>query len=208
MIKQFIKKRIGIVQNFENKEGGFTLVEALTAIFILTFVVVGLMTVVSDSLFATKYAKDEITANYLLQEVVDFVRNDRDTAVFLNIGEGIDSSWSDFVESYTRVEVGCSSSSGCIVDVNLSDNNLRPCSSPACSYLYLYEGDDTGNLKSFYVTKDYPFGITGRVKTNFQRTLKVAEEGNNQLKVEVTVNWKNGNLSKSRSLSTTLSKWQ
>lgn len=208
MIKQFIKKRIGIVQNFENKEGGFTLVEALTAIFILTFVVVGLMTVVSDSLFATKYAKDEITANYLLQEVVDFVRNDRDTAVFLNIGEGINSSWSDFVEEYTRVEAGCSSSSGCIVDVNLSDNNLRLCSSPACSYLYLHEGDNVADLKSFYVTKDYPFGITGRVKTNFQRTLKVTEEGANQLKVEVTVNWKNGNLSKSRSLSTTLSKWQ
>jgi len=61
---------------------GFTLVEAMFAIFILTFVIVQLMTVVSSSLYSARYAKQEIIMNFLIQEALDGIRNDRDSSVF------------------------------------------------------------------------------------------------------------------------------
>lgn len=205
MIINRIKNNITVIKDIKNKNGGFTLVEALTAIFILTFVVVGLMTVVSDSLFATKYARDEITANYLLQEAIDFVRNDRDTSVFLNVENDINTAWTNFYTKYTNV--GCNNTSvGCTIDVNVpSGSNIFTCSSDDCRYLYL---DETATSNSFYLTNNHPSGKSGKTRTNFKRTLTVVSEGDDQLVVTAKVSWKNGNLNKSRVLTTTLSKWQ
>ena len=202
MFKQIIKNRISLISKSKNKQGGFTLVEALTAIFILTFVVVGLMTVVSDSLFATKYAKDEITVNYLLQEAIDYVRNDRDTMVFLNREVGIGDAWTSFYTKYTTANCN-NTTSGCSLDVNTSNGNLISCPSSGCSNLYLDESI-TGNY--FYSTES--LGTTRKIKTNFKRMLNVTSVGDSQIEVKATVYWRNGNSNKSRFLTTTLSKWQ
>lgn len=200
-----IKNKIEIIKSIKNKNGGFTLVEALTAIFVLTFVVVGLMTVVSDSLFATKYARDEITANFLLQEAIDFVRNDRDTRVFLNTNYDINTAWSNFYATYDNAECE-NTTTGCALDVHVpSGPNVFSCSNDGCRYLYL---DETASSGSFYLTINHPGGTSGKTRTNFKRTLTVVNQGEDQLLVTAKVNWKNGNLNKSRTLTTTLSKWQ
>lgn len=212
MIIKNIKNKIEEIKNIKNKNSGFTLVEALTAIFVLTFVVVGLMTVVSDSLFATKYARDEITANFLLQETIDFVRNDRDTSVFLNTSSDINTAWDSFYAKYEAV--GCNNTStGCTLNANVSSgSNIFSCTVDACRYLYLEdpEGDKDNSNNSFYITRDHPSWTSAKPRTNFRRTLKVVKQGvdNNQLVVTAKVYWKNGNLNKSRTLTTTLSKWQ
>ncbi|HPK13990.1 MAG TPA: type II secretion system protein, partial [Candidatus Paceibacterota bacterium] len=92
-------------------EGGFTLVEAMFAIFILTFVVVGLMTVVSSSLYSARYAKQEITMNFLIQEALDGIRNDRDNRVFL---DGVD--WESFVDEY---KYKCLENKGCQIEIGV-----------------------------------------------------------------------------------------
>lgn len=200
-----IKNKIEIIKSIKNKDGGFTLVEALTAIFVLTFVVVGLMTVVSDSLFATKYARDEITANFLLQEAIDFVRNDRDTRVFLNINYDINTAWNNFYATYDNAECE-NTATGCTLDVHVpSGPNVFSCSNDSCRYLYQ---DETASSGSFYMTNNYPGGTSGKTRTNFKRTLTVVNKGEDQLLVTAKVSWKNGNLNKSRTLTTTLSKWQ
>lgn len=203
MINNINKNKINLFNNLKNQQGGFTLVEALTAIFILTFVVVGLMTVVSDSLFATKYARDEITANYLLQEAIDYVRNDRDTRVFLST-LGIDQSWDGFYKTY--VDAGCGGEYGCALDVNTTGGNLTACSSAGCSYLYLKE--DLSRYDEYFYSTSNSLPTTLKVKTNFRRTLKVTSEVDGQIQVIVKVTWKNGNIPRDRELATTLSKWQ
>lgn len=204
MFKNINKNKIKLFNNLKNQQAGFTLVEALTAIFILTFVVVGLMTVVSDSLFATKYAKDEITANYLLQEAIDYVRNDRDTSVFLST-LGIEQSWTNFYQRY--VNAGCNNETyGCALDVNTDEGNLVACPSAGCSSLYLKEVLSVDD-KYFYSTNN-GLPTDGKIKTNFKRTLKVTSKNEGQIDVEVLVSWKNGNSSRSRNLKTTLSRWQ
>src|SRR5574343_579243 len=162
MIINRIKNNITVIKDIKNKHGGFTLVEALTAIFILTFVVVGLMTVVSDSLFATKYAKDEITANYLLQEAIDYVRNDRDTRVFLNTTKGMDEAWSAFYQTYANANCHLE---GCALDANVSGGNLTACPTAGCSYLYLDESLDPLD-RYFYSTNNGGISIALKLKTN------------------------------------------
>jgi len=196
MINFKIKKNKGPVSP---SQGGFTLVETMFAIYILTFTIVGLMTVVANSLFSARYAKDEITVNYLLQEVVDYVRNDRDTTVFLESG----GDWNSFFETYDN----CSAPNGCYFDVltpNPSPVDPKTCPSGECPFLYY---DESANDTPFYVNEDGDMGI--KVKTNFKRKIIIQNASNpDEIDVTITINWKNGSKEVTRSLSTSLMNWQ
>ncbi len=61
-----------------NTKSGFTLVETLIAISILLISISGPLVIISQALKSSYYARDEITAFYLAQEVVEFLRNQRD----------------------------------------------------------------------------------------------------------------------------------
>lgn len=186
-----------------NLVSGFTLVEAMTAIFILTFAIVGLMTMVSSSLFAAKYARDDITVNYLLQESIDYIRNDRDTMVFLASGAGsTDPLWTNFSDKYNA----CSVARGCWIDVlaDVPADVFGQCPVGGCPYLY-YDEDATNT--AFYVTDNGLVDTTGMKKTVYQRKISVVRNLD-QIDVTATITWKNGNLNKSRVLTTSLTRWQ
>ncbi len=186
------------------KNRGFTLVETLFAVMILTFTITGLMTIVANSLFSARYAKDEITVNYLLQEVVDYVRNDRDTTVFINGGS---SSWNNFVGHY----INCSTSSGgCYFDVSDIVDMPNPATKNLCN-------KETNGLCPFFNydtdATNHPFYVYDSVKpkTNFQRIITVDRNPLNptgELILKVVVNWKNGSVPVSRSLSVSFLNWQ
>jgi Tfp pilus assembly protein PilV len=57
----------------------FTLVETLVAISILTLAVTGPLLIAQKGIGSSIYARDQITAFYLAQEAVEYIRNVRDT---------------------------------------------------------------------------------------------------------------------------------
>jgi type II secretory pathway pseudopilin PulG len=180
------------------KNSGFTLVETMFAVFILTSTIVGLMTIVANNLFAARYARDEITVNYLLQEAVDYIRNDRDTLIFFGDG-GMDNF-------FGKYGAACSGGSGCTINA-LSRENPKPCPyGLGCPYLYYDKNADT---TPFYVL-DNGVGVGDKVKTNFRRKIVVERDSINpdEINVTVTVDWQNGTLPMSRSLKTSFLKWQ
>ncbi len=61
-----------------NKERGLTLVETLVAISILTIAVVGPLGIIAQALHTSYYTRDQMTAYYLAQEAIEYVRNLRD----------------------------------------------------------------------------------------------------------------------------------
>ena len=185
-----------IIKRIKNNKG-FTLVETMFAVLILSFAIVSMMTVIANSLFAARYARDEITVNYLLQEVVDYIRNDRDTTVLLVGGQ----TWESFFAKYSN----CSNEeTGCYFDV-LSESAISPteCPSGGCPNLYFDANADT---TPFYTNDD---GInTGKIRTNFRRKIVVVQNGLDEIDVTITIDWINGSLPVSRSLKTSFMKWQ
>jgi type II secretory pathway pseudopilin PulG len=184
-----------MINKSKKNNKGFTLVETMFAVLILTFTIVGMMTVVANSLFAARYARDEITVNYLLQEAIDYIRNDRDTTIFLENG----NTWDTFLAKYSN----CSTSSGCTIDV-LKDVPVNPqqCFNNNCQYLYYDKNATSGTF--------YNYDSSNGVKTNFQRKIVVTRNVANpdEIDITVTVDWYNGGLPVSRSLTTSLMKWQ
>jgi hypothetical protein len=185
------------------KNRGFTIVEALFAISILTFTITGLMTIVANSLFSARFAKDEITVNYLLQEAVDYIRNDRDTSMFL---KGEDTN--KFLEDY----VNCGAPNGCYFDVPsmILDGGVSAyfCEEE-CNPFYYDQNKDPDDVGPFYISYIVDTDVTNMLKTNFRRKVIVTKEPtSNEIKIKVTVNWVNGGLPMERSLSTSLLNWR
>lgn len=177
---------------------GFTLIETMVAVFILTVSVVSLMNVVTSSLFAAKYAKDEITVNYLLQEAIDYIRNDRDT-IFLS-SENPGDSWGIFLDRYTI----CNTSGDCYIDI-LSGWGPQSCSSLGADCTTLYYNSDPSTNQAFYT---HDKSISGAVKSKYKREIEVKNSSSDEVDIKVTVKWNNGSLAKERTLKTSLLKWQ
>ncbi len=183
---------------FKNNNKGFTILEALVAISILSISVAGMIGVTASSMSYSRYASDSITANYLLEEAIDSVRNSRDSILKKDSND-----WGSFLSKYSS----CFNQRGCILDVekfsptvNLGDVAL--CSSTGCSPFY-YDNNTSGN----YVFYNYRnVGVLSR----FTRMVKMTNltTDHNEVKVVATVTWTNGSSQKSQSLETYLSNWQ
>lgn len=181
-------------------ERGFTLLETLIAIFIMTVAFTALLTLMTTSMFSARYANNEITATYLAQEAMDYIRNDRDTTAFLN------NNWSSggatsFIGHYGDPSLGTEcfdSTSGCMVDANLSIVNgcLGTCPS------LFYESVPGGG--AYYV---YSSSSTTR-PTSFVRTVKMDLVNPDELAITVIVSWKNGSVTRTQELKASLLKWQ
>jgi len=185
-------------------EGGFTLVEAMFAIFILTFVIVGLMTVVSSSLYSARYAKQEITMNFLIQEVLDGIRNDRDSSVFLS-GE---YSWQDFVDKYTGA---CEEGVGCQIGIGVGGVEIKPCDrDDSCGKIYLdetadvpYNHKEVGEntyMRRYVIAKSVFQKLDSYTEGEGEETQTISGKEIPELEIEVHINWepRNSSLSKER----------
>lgn len=67
-------------RNRELTDGGFTILETLVAISILVLALTAPLAIVAQALRSSYYARDQVTAYYLAQEAIEFLRNKRDNA--------------------------------------------------------------------------------------------------------------------------------
>lgn len=67
------------MNNFFNKKNrGFTIVETLVAVAILMISIAGPLTIAQKGLMAALYARDQVTASFLAQELMENIKNTRD----------------------------------------------------------------------------------------------------------------------------------
>ena len=72
-----LKKELSIV--FKHKSGGgFTLLEVILAIFVITVGIAGTLGIIQQGISYTQLSSSRLTANYLAQEGLEIVRNIRD----------------------------------------------------------------------------------------------------------------------------------
>lgn len=156
-----------------NKKG-FTLIEALVAITLLTVAVVTPMTLVNRSLSTAYYARDQITAFYLAQEGIELVRAVRDGNVLLNV-QGTPTD--------TFAFPGIATVNGAIFTVDTHvplGNSMLSCPSGVCPSLKS-DGEFYGYDSGWDETS-----FTRTVTTNF------VDAAQDELRVSVTITWKTG----------------
>jgi prepilin-type N-terminal cleavage/methylation domain-containing protein len=193
-------------KNILQKNRGFTLVETLVAISIFSLSVLGIMSVLSQGIKDTNYSKRKITATYLAQEGVEYVRNMRDTYVLFDATDP-QAGWNDgFLNKFQNCQA-----IGCYIedeDVSYIDNSqpiidvdVRACGDATCSSRPLLYNETTGK-----------YGYVSGINSGYYRKIQVVPitDGDgevNEVKIISTVYWSQGSGSYNVSFSESLFNW-
>lgn len=160
---------------------GFTLIETLVAISVLLLSLAGPMSIASQSLQSAYYARDQITAFYLAQEAVEYVRAVRDQNYLAG------ASWLTGIENCLDTE--------CVIDFPNFTHEL--CSGPSgCAPVRV--GDTTGL-----------FNQTSGTVTPYTRVLRIqtVPGTSDEVTVRVSVSWQSGRLERQFEIHEQLFNW-
>ena len=185
---------------------GFTLIETMVAISILTLSIAGPLFIAHRAIVAAGIARDHLTASYLAQEGIEYVRAMRDDA-FLAAhqagGEGLSSAaWDFFLSGGSAASIAQCRATTCTLDPARpmgtgSGLSLQSCSSAACSPLYLANG--------IYTQQS---GIVGAVETPFTRTIQAVDISATDERIVSTVSWRYHDIPYSVTVYDHLTPWQ
>ncbi len=192
---------------------GFTLVETLVAVFILTLSIGALLSLAAGGFYSVKYARNQIVATNLMQESLEYIRNSRDTA----LQKGM--TWSDWQKTLQVDEAGvssvdsfsgCFSDQGCVVDPYNKMATVRQCSTSCPPILYYPDNSFYGYAINPAKNSDYPFiPVSAPYQTSFVRSINISSAGDpNQIQIDEVVTWFNGSVQKTVTQSMLLTNWK
>ncbi|MCI0619670.1 prepilin-type N-terminal cleavage/methylation domain-containing protein [Candidatus Wolfebacteria bacterium] len=167
-------------------ERGFTIIEALVAVLLLVVALAGPLSIAGQGLALANFARQQVTANFLAQETVEYIRNVRDNNI-LNEADwlmGLEDCDSTVVERL------------CTVDIPLE--NVVECPGQACPVIRYHT-----------LSGQYGYSNTsGWEDTIFTREIYLEEViPNAEVRVNVTMFWQTGLTSKSFTVSEHLFNW-
>lgn len=161
---------------------GFTLLESIIAIFIVTVGVGGVFTLVNQTVNSNRVASSKLTALYLAQEGIEIVRHMRDSN-FLMVRWGMGGTWdqglSAGVHYIDYTEKATTTSNLVIWQGN--------------RYLHLSESNCSGNP----LCQDTPFN----------RTITITTSTADILGVSVEVSWQERGITHQATVKENLYKW-
>ena len=188
IIRQFSMRRDSFAASWRSlshvlgrgrEAAGFTLIETLVAIMLLTVAIVAPMSLTVQSLNSAYFARDQITASYLAQEAIEDVRAQRDHNILeVSVGTPPPNGLLD----------GLPSTTGAPFMVDTRNNSMQLCPSGVCPFL---QTDGT-----FY---GYNAGWTN---TYFRRTITATAITPDEIQVNVVVSWQSSTF-QSRSITMT-----
>jgi len=122
---------------------GFTLMEAIVAIFVITAGLVGVLSLVSQTIASSTFSKDKLIASYLAQEGIEIVRNIRDTNWVTN------ASWTDHLLMVSDYRLDYQSSDFPDSNCNLGPGNYLMYNG---NFYSCQSGDDTKFTRKITIT--------------------------------------------------------
>ena len=161
------------------KNKGFSLIEVITAVFILTVGVGGAFSLIYQTLSAVYVVRSELTASFLAQEGIEIVKNLRDNA-WLESRAATSTDW-----------LANLSAAGGDYEVDASTQYLTQAYGP--NYMKV---DDDG----FY---NYSSGT----QTNFTRKVSLSNVSTTTVQVAVTINWETGGRDHSLEVVESITNW-
>lgn len=161
---------------------GFTLIETFVAITILVTAVAGPLTIASKGLTSSLVARDQLTASFLAQEAIEYVRQKRDT----NHLQG-NASWLTGLDNCINQD--------CTIDV-VTDTEPEACLG-ACEPLRY---DTTTNFYGYDPLDD---------ATVYARSLRIVPLASGyEAEVRSTVRWQSSIFTREVVLSEVITDWQ
>jgi len=198
----------------KNKKNGFTLVETLIAIAIFSVALTAFMGVLASSISNTNFAKQKMTATYLAQEGIEYIRNTRDDYTLYHYSfETEQFGWEDFID-YLDGE-GCNQSTGCGFDTWDSFPDLNFIFSCTEDSLGCELVKNTPDNWGDFVDDANAYG-DGGVDSGFKRVITIDNNFNNcsnscpygdEVKVTSTVSWQQGSTNYHVDFSESLFNW-
>jgi len=169
----------------KEKLRGFTLLETLVAISILTIAITATFSAVQSGLSSSIESRDQINAFFLAQEAVEYIRNIRDT----NSLNGQD--WLTGISLNSTDD--CFFGNSCIIDATkdpITDINALQRCSGACPYVR----QDQNSSHSTYAMYGHDATWT---QSPFQRIVQIQSVSGptaaiTEVLIVVTINWRKG----------------
>ncbi len=133
---------------------GFTIIETLVAISILAIALTGPLSIISQALRNSFYARDQVTAFYLAQEAIEYLRNQRDNNALKDPPEAADDWLAGVVPKiYSGVRAWHLNESGESRKMNLerssSGYTLKMCPSGVCGRLKYWDPENVQGYATY-----------------------------------------------------------
>ncbi len=164
---------------------GFTLIETMVAVSILALAVSGPLLTANRAIVAAEISRDQLTASYLAQEGIEYVRAMRDDEYLkLYVGGDTSTAWTNFLNVISPCRATVSSpSQACSFDPVGTGGvpSLSACPAGSCPQLHLANNGAT----NYYTTNPSAPGITA--STAFTRTIRVVGAGSEATPQDVRV---------------------
>jgi len=174
---------------------GFTILESVVAIFILSLSITGVFSAVQQSLSQAILAKDEVQAFYLAQEAVEIIRNKRDANQLNKIVNSSSNSWLYGITE--NVADPCYFGKVCRVDAN--NQAFTYCGSTWNSCPILNQNTNT-------YLYSYTSGANW-VAAKFKREIQIESINVNEIAVTVRISWSKGIINREFKAKTHLLNW-
>ena len=135
---------------------------------VLTFAVVGPLFAASRAIIAAQGARQQLTASYLAQEGVEYIRSMRDQRYLANYNArnptASDDAWADFLNGVSPASITPCRTSACQLDpIKSLPASITTCAGGSCTPLYLTVPPNV------YTQQNPP----GSIQTVFTRTIAV-----------------------------------
>lgn len=175
------------------KRKGFTLIETLVAITVLLLSVAAPLSIAAKALFSAYYARDQITAYYLAEEAIEYIKNARDTKYLHDVfGSTGNIDWLQGLENCIN------NANGCYVDAAYSPSlqlAIQACpSDTGCPHIQFCSASNIWGYGSINGS-----GCNGWVNSKFTRKIKVIKQNNrvvgDEALIKVTIEWPGQGLS-------------
>lgn len=187
---------------------GFTLIETMVAVTILTLAIAGPLYSASRAILAAQIARDQLVASYLAQEGIEYVRVMRDDAFLAAYHSGDPNvsraAWDEFRTGTGPASIAqCRGPALCTLDPARSmgtrdERSLEPCSG-ACAPLRMVNGAYTGR-------SDVPEDEVASAA--FTRTLQTVASSESDERITSTVSWNFHGSPYSVTVGAHLTSWQ
>ncbi len=180
------------MMKFFSNQKGFTVLESIVAIFILSLSISGVFTSVQQSLSQSVIVKDEIKAYYLAQEAVEIIRNKRDINQIDKINNLATTNWLAGISELSTDP--CSFGKICRADV-------VPFSLQRCGDAW----DSCSNIN--YDSNLSLYTYNSGSETNFKREIQIESVSSTEVSVTVRVSWRKGLINREFKIKTHLFNW-